>query len=494
MESYIDRVVNMCSDKYLLFITTLAGYRILHCKKSSKPHSIVEISRTDMSHPLSLVVNFKLTNMSAHAGSRCDGDGVVCFNEKQMCSETECHFNNTTVYIWDSLAEKYYAEFQHKSIYIYDGNKAKLKHLVDSISNPRGIGVVIADYLNNEHVWTLICPGQQIGTVRVEWQSPQGSRTIEAHESPLTAIAATESGDRFVTASEHGTLINVWAIINNESEQSVERIVQFRIGTSKQQISSIVWRQDGVFLAASTELKLVYVFKMPAPGDVTSPGTLQPSPTFSMSSQSSFHESSPTRGDGRGEQRRWEESADGRWDGSADGSGDKRVERNEFSDPQGSPPLNESDRGNIRSFLPKGGGVSLLNNLKSNYLPSLERTTQFVMQNYVGFTMGALAPHSIFKIPKADIYMRDIRAENSSLRGAICNFCYRDNNCNNQLHVYHPNGIVYSLQFDENFPGDLKLLSSDVYFVSNIVHKTDRADHVEAATLQKTEEDDWTIL
>lgn len=80
---------------------------------------------------------------------------------------------------------------------------------------------------------------------------------ISAHESPLAAMAISHQGNRIATASERGTVIRVFNIVDGA------KLYEFRRGVKRcVSICSLAFSIDGLYLCSSSNTETVHVFKL----------------------------------------------------------------------------------------------------------------------------------------------------------------------------------------------------------------------------------------
>lgn len=83
---------------------------------------------------------------------------------------------------------------------------------------------------------------------------------IPAHDSPLAALSFNPSGTRIATASEKGTVIRVFSIVDSV------KLYEFRRGVKRcVSISSLGFSTDSSFLCCSSNTETVHVFRLDEP-------------------------------------------------------------------------------------------------------------------------------------------------------------------------------------------------------------------------------------
>ena len=140
-------------------------------------------------------------------------------------------------------------------IYVYEfgGNFQVLLHL-ETCANPKGLCCVST---GDPHKWTLVCPGQTKGHVRIQHGLDDSiSHTVPAHSASVAALAINVEGTLIASASEQGTVIKV------VSAQDGQLLYEFRRGTTAVGISCISFRADSKFLVLGSASLTVHVFKL----------------------------------------------------------------------------------------------------------------------------------------------------------------------------------------------------------------------------------------
>lgn len=80
---------------------------------------------------------------------------------------------------------------------------------------------------------------------------------IHAHDSPLAALAFSPTGARIATASEKGTVIRVFSVIDGS------KLYEFRRGVKRcVDISCLAFSMCSQFLACSSNTETVHIFKL----------------------------------------------------------------------------------------------------------------------------------------------------------------------------------------------------------------------------------------
>jgi len=120
----------------------------------------------------------------------------------------------------------------------------------------------------------LACPSVQRGQVRVELYGLRKNILIDAHESPLAAMALSVDGSLLATASERGTLIRLFetgkraesTTLNTSRDSSSHPpgtpLREFRRGVEHAKIGSLSFSLDKTWLACASDRETVHIFKV----------------------------------------------------------------------------------------------------------------------------------------------------------------------------------------------------------------------------------------
>lgn len=85
---------------------------------------------------------------------------------------------------------------------------------------------------------------------------------IEAHKSPLSAVAFNSDGTLLATASDKGTVVRVFSV------PAATKLYQFRRGTYPSQIFSMNFNTGSTLLAVSSATETVHIFRLARPGNI----------------------------------------------------------------------------------------------------------------------------------------------------------------------------------------------------------------------------------
>jgi len=150
------------------------------------------------------------------------------------------------------------------TIYIYDITTMNELHMIDQVPlNPNGV-CALACSQNVPGDGTLqnnffAYPGSiEKGEVYVyDVQNLKAFDVIEAHNSPISCLAFSPSGETLATASGKGTVIRVFATPSGEKLFELRRGIQ-----TSAQIFSMAFSEDASLLSVSSDKATVHIFKL----------------------------------------------------------------------------------------------------------------------------------------------------------------------------------------------------------------------------------------
>ena len=123
----------------------------------------------------------------------------------------------------------------------------------ETVNNPFGLCCLSKDI--------VAFPGRTVGQVKVFHFDDAGNVSIiNAHESPLRALALTQTSDVVATASEQGTIIRLW------SPSSSSKLAEFRRGVDPATVFSLAFSPNGSALAVTSDKSTLHIFDLPGSG------------------------------------------------------------------------------------------------------------------------------------------------------------------------------------------------------------------------------------
>jgi len=118
-------------------------------------------------------------------------------------------------------------------------------------SNPNGILCINS----TDSPTLLITLGEKVGEVCVHSLTVNGtSRSINAHDHPVSQMCLNENGTKLATASERGTKIRIF------NTATLEQIQQFTRGTYQASISSLAFNKQTTFLIQTSNTGTSHIF------------------------------------------------------------------------------------------------------------------------------------------------------------------------------------------------------------------------------------------
>ena len=102
----------------------------------------------------------------------------------------------------------------------------------------------------------IVSVGSRKGEVSLWNIKHDAYKTIQAHSNSIEALAISRDGLKIATASESGTLINVY------DTESCEKLFGFRRGTSSAKIYDIAFSWDCNYLACCSGNGTVHIFEL----------------------------------------------------------------------------------------------------------------------------------------------------------------------------------------------------------------------------------------
>lgn len=154
-------------------------------------------------------------------------------------------------------------------IYIYDISNMRLLHVIETTPNPEAV-VALSPAADNSYLaypspvpspssaLTPPAPGAgAAGDVLLfSTRSLTVANVIQAHKSPISALALNQAGSLLASASDRGTVIRVWSV------PGAEKLHQFRRGTREARIYSLAFNAVSSLLAVSSAHDTVHIFKL----------------------------------------------------------------------------------------------------------------------------------------------------------------------------------------------------------------------------------------
>ena len=156
-------------------------------------------------------------------------------------------------------------------IFIYNFEDLKQLQQLESVDNPFGLCALSSQ----QDKAVLVCPGLQVGQIRIEHLDHRRSNFInQAHTSSLACLALSLDGNLVASASEKGTLIRIWRTAPKETTgEFLEQ--ELRRGSDRAQIYSVAFSPSNTYLAATSSKGTVHIWPVvPAQSPNESPSTV----------------------------------------------------------------------------------------------------------------------------------------------------------------------------------------------------------------------------
>jgi len=143
-----------------------------------------------------------------------------------------------------------------ESLYIHNIRDMKVLHTIrDTPPNPKGL---CALSINSDNCFLAYPGSTTTGEVQLfDAFNLQAKLMIPAHDAPLAAIAFNPSGSKLATASERGTVIRLFSVLDGT------RLIEFRRGVKRcAHVYSLAFSQDSEYLALSSNTETIHIFKL----------------------------------------------------------------------------------------------------------------------------------------------------------------------------------------------------------------------------------------
>ncbi|XP_030746586.1 WD repeat domain phosphoinositide-interacting protein 2 isoform X2 [Sitophilus oryzae] len=148
-----------------------------------------------------------------------------------------------------------------ESLYIHNIRDMKVLHTIrDTPPNPTGLCALNS---NSDNCYLAYPGSSSVGEVQIfDAMNLNAKIMIHAHDSPLAALAFSPNGVRIATASEKGTVIRIFSVLDGS------KVFEFRRGVKRcVSISCLAFSLCGQFLCCSSNTETVHIFKLEEPRD-----------------------------------------------------------------------------------------------------------------------------------------------------------------------------------------------------------------------------------
>lgn len=265
------------------------GYKIFNCKPTIGKCYLFKknesIGKIEMLYRTSLVA---LVGLGEEEGSSPRKLKLV--NTKRR--STICDLVFSTAILKVSLTTSKMVVILEEQIYIYDIYTMKLLHTIETSSNSNGLCTLSDDNCDGKGNSYLAYPSppkmlasdaflpsgsssgnrpqashsnkltvphapRRIGDVILfNLSTLQPISVIEAHKSPLAALALSKDGTLLATASDKGTIVRIFSVAGGA------KLYQFRRGTYATKIFSLNFSTDNKYVLATSSSGTLHVFRL----------------------------------------------------------------------------------------------------------------------------------------------------------------------------------------------------------------------------------------
>ncbi|XP_054155356.1 WD repeat domain phosphoinositide-interacting protein 2-like [Oppia nitens] len=241
--------VNFNQDSTSLAIGTKTGYKLYALTSTDKLDLLYE----DVSEDIRIVERLFSSSLLAIVSLSSPRKLKVCHFKKktEICNNS---YANTILAV--KLNRQRLIVCLEESIYIHNIRDMKLLHTIkDMPSNPNGLCALSP---NSDNCYFAYPANNTSGEVNIfDAENLQNKVLITAHDNPLAAIAFDSQGVKIATASEKGTVIRVFNVVDGQS------LYEFRRGYARcVTIYSLSFSSDSLFLCASSNTETVHIFKL----------------------------------------------------------------------------------------------------------------------------------------------------------------------------------------------------------------------------------------
>ncbi|KAJ2005214.1 autophagy protein [Coemansia thaxteri] len=257
--------INFNQDYSCLSVGSKNGYKIYNCEPFGKCYARSEggIGVVEMLFCTSLVALVGSGDQPALSPRR-----LQIINTKRQSIICELTFPTTILAV--KLNRRRLIAVLEEQIYVYDISNMKLLHTIETPPNPTAICAMSPSSENCFIAYPTPAsvsvppakPGAPLeipATTDVmvfDANACEAINIIQAHKSPVSALAMNREGTMLATASDKGTVIRVFAL------PSAQKIAQFRRGAYPAKIHSITFNATSTLLLVSSDTDTVHIFRI----------------------------------------------------------------------------------------------------------------------------------------------------------------------------------------------------------------------------------------
>ncbi|TKY85571.1 hypothetical protein EX895_005733 [Sporisorium graminicola] len=310
--------VNFNQDHSCVAVGTRDGYSITNCEPFGRVY-------TNNSGPTSLVEMLFCTSLVALvATSDSDPKSNASPRRLQIVNTKRqsviCELLFPTAILGVKLNRRRLVVVLEQEIYIYDISNMKLLHTIETSPNPMAICALSPSSDNCFLAYPSPVPsptspfanpaggsgsagssgsgsgsaaGGTAGDVLIfDLLSLSVTNVIQAHKTPISALALNSTGTLLATASDKGTVIRVFSV------PAAQKLHQFRRGSYAARIYSLNFNAVSTLLAVSSDTETVHIFKLSSGSKSAAGSNGQNSPSLSSFDGNSDTSSPPGSANG----------------------------------------------------------------------------------------------------------------------------------------------------------------------------------------------------
>ncbi|KAL9935245.1 hypothetical protein V8E36_005593 [Tilletia maclaganii] len=267
--------VNFNQDHSCVAVGTRHGYSISNCEPFGRVYNKKE-------GPIYIIEMLFCTSLVALVGTP-DGTPTSSPRRLQIVNTKRnsqiCSLTFPTTILGVKLNRRRLVVILEEAIYIYDISNMKLLHIIETSPNPNAICALSPSsdpcYLAYPSpipspTSPFSNPGQSgsNGSGSGASQSAPGdvlifdlmslsvTNIVQAHKTPISALALNSTGTMLATASDKGTIIRVFSVPN------AQKVFQLRRGTYPARIYNLSFNAVSSLLCASSDTDTVHIFKL----------------------------------------------------------------------------------------------------------------------------------------------------------------------------------------------------------------------------------------
>ncbi|WWC92789.1 uncharacterized protein L201_007748 [Kwoniella dendrophila CBS 6074] len=247
------------------------GYTILNCDPFGKVHSKNDQGATGIVEMLFCTSLVALVGAADTQPSNSPRKLQIVNTKRQS---TICELIFPTSVLAVKMNRKRLIVVLENEIYIYDISTMKLLHTIETGPNPNAVCALSS---SSEHSYLAYPspapsassaplssnavpaapPAPTTGDVLLfDTISLSALNVIQAHKTPIAALALNSTGKMLATASDKGTVVRVFSV------PDAKKLWQFRRGTQNAKIFSMNFNLASSLLAVSSDSSTIHIYKL----------------------------------------------------------------------------------------------------------------------------------------------------------------------------------------------------------------------------------------